>query len=424
MQDVDLVVHGASQLLVGEPLPGAPADATGDPDAVALGVVRDGALAIAGGRIIDAGEREKILDTYRGRRAIDATGGVVMPGLVDPHTHAVFAGSRHMEFGLRMRGAGYVEILAAGGGIHSTVTATRAATRDGLVAESLPRLSRALGFGVTTMEVKSGYGLDVDTELRMLEAVGELDRRQPIRLVPTYLGAHVVPREFGDRRGDYVDLMIGRVLPEVARRGLARACDVYVDQGAFSLEEARALLEAAAGLGLATKMHAGQFTDQGGPELIAAIGGLSADHLEVISDSGIEALAASGAVANLLPGAAMCLRDGFPDGRRLIDAGVTVAVATDDNPGSSRTENLPLMAHLAATRMGLDCAEAIRGVTVNAARALGLHEEIGSLLPGRAADLLILGIPDFRGFLYHFGVNHTKTVIAGGEVVFQEPDNP
>jgi imidazolonepropionase len=424
MLDVDVLIHGASQLLPVEPLPAGPAPDHGDTDAAALGVVPDGALAVAGDRIVDAGTSERIRDTYRGRREIDAAGRVVMPGLVDPHTHVIFAGSRHLEFGLRMRGAGYLEILAAGGGIHATVAATRAATLDDLVAATLPRLRRALAFGVTTMEVKSGYGLDVETELRMLEAAAELDRRQPIRLVPTYLGAHVVPREFAERRADYLDLMIGRVLPEVARRSLARACDVYVDRGAFTGDEARALLGAAAGLGLQTKMHAGQFTDQGGPELIGGIGGLSADHLEVISEAGIAALAASGAVANLLPGAAMCLRDAFPDGRRLIDAGVTVALATDDNPGSSRTENLPLMAQLAATRMGLTCAEAVRGVTVNAARALGLDGEVGSLLPGRRADILILGVPDFRAFLYHFGVNHTCAVIAGGEVVFEESCQP
>ncbi|HUT78039.1 MAG TPA: imidazolonepropionase [Polyangia bacterium] len=427
MQDVDLVVHGSSQLLAIEPLPEASSEqaaGAGEADAAALGVVPGGALAISGGRIVDAGAGDRILDTYRGQRVIDAAGRVVMPGLVDPHTHAVFAGSRHLEFGLRMRGAAYLEILAAGGGIHSTVEATRSATRDRLVVEALPRLARALAFGVTTMEIKSGYGLDVDTEIRMLEAVAELDRRQPMRLVPTYLGAHVVPREFEGRRGDYLHLMIHRVLPEIVRRGLAQACDVYVDEGAYTIDEARALLEAAAGLGLATKIHAGQFTDQGGPELIAGLGGLSADHLEVISDAGVAALAASGTVANLLPGAAMCLRDRFPDGRRLADAGVTVAVATDDNPGSSRTENLPLMAQLAATRMGLSSAEAIRGVTVNAARALGLEGEAGSLLPGRSADILILAVPDFRAFLYHFGVNHTATVIAGGEVVFEEPCQP
>jgi len=397
-----------------------PSSAAGDADAAALGVVPGGGLAVAGGRIIDAGTGEKIRDTYRGAREIDAGGRVVLPGLVDPHTHAVFSGSRHLEFGLRMRGAGYLEILAAGGGIHSTVAATRGATHAGLVTETLPRLARALSFGVTTMEVKSGYGLDLDTEIRMLEVVAELDRRQPVRLVPTYLGAHVVPREFADRRGDYLSLMIDRALPEIVRRGLARACDVYVDDGAYTIDEARALLEAAAGAGLAVKIHAGQFTDQGGPELVAGLGGLSADHLEVISDAGVAALAASGTVANLLPGAAMCLRDRFPDGRRLVDAGVTVALATDNNPGSSRSENLPLMAQLGATRMGLTVAEAIRGVTINAARALGLEREAGSLLPGRSADILISTVSDFRALLYHFGVNHTATVVAAGEVVFEE----
>jgi imidazolonepropionase len=328
----------------------------------------------------------------------------------------VFAGSRHLEFGMRMRGATYLEILAAGGGIHATVAATRAAALEELVASALPRLARALSFGVTTMEIKSGYGLDVDTEIKMLEAVRLLGERQPIRVVPTFLGAHVVPKEHAAARQGYVDLLTGAVIPEVARRGLAVACDVFCDRGAFDLAEARAILEAGRAHGLRPKIHAGQFTDLQGPELIAELGGLSADHLEVISDAGAAAMARAGVVAVLLPGAAFSLRDTFPDGRRLADAGVRVALATDDNPGSSRTENLPLMASMGAARMGLTCAEAWRGVTVNAAAALGLEGEAGFLKPGRRADAVILSIPDFRSLIYHFGVNHSAAVLVGGIV--------
>jgi imidazolonepropionase len=414
MKEVDLIVHGAAQVLTLEPaLSTAP---EGDADAREVGAIPGGAIAIGGGRVVDVGAEERIRDSYRAAETLDAEGGVAAPGLVDPHTHAVFAGSRDLEFGMRMRGATYLEILAAGGGIHSTVAATRAATREELVAAALPRLDRALRFGVTTMEVKSGYGLDLDTEIKMLEAIRELNARQPIRLVPTFLGAHVVPREYAERRGEYVALLVATVIPEVARRGLAAACDVYLDRGAFDADEARAILAAGAASGLRPKIHAGQFTDLGGPELVAELDGLSADHLEVISEAGIAAMAAAGVTAVLLPGAAFSLRDGFPSGRRLIDAGVRVALATDDNPGSSRTENLPLMASMGAARMGLTCAEAWRGVTANAAAALGLGGEIGRLVPGMRADVAIFRIPDFRTLIYHFGVNHTAAVVAGGGV--------
>ncbi|MCK9462564.1 MAG: imidazolonepropionase [Proteobacteria bacterium] len=414
MKEVDLIVRGASQVLTMEPpLSNAP---EADADAREVGAILGGAIAIAGGRIADVGTEERILDTYRAAETMDAAGGVAAPGFVDPHTHAVFAGSRHVEFGMRMRGATYLEILAAGGGIHATVAATRAATLVELVSSALPRLERALALGVTTMEIKSGYGLDVDTEIKILEAVRQLDGLQPIRLVPTFLGAHVVPAEYTDRRDAYVDLLVTRVIPEVARRGLAAACDVFLDRGAFDAAEARAILEAGIACGLRPKIHAGQFTDLGGPELIAEPGGLSPDHLEVISDRGVAAMAAAGVTAVLLPGAAFSLRDEFPNGRRLADAGVRVALATDDNPGSSRTENLPLMASMGAARMGLTCSEAWRGITASSAAALGLSGEAGRLVAGARADVAILRIPDFRSLIYHFGVNHTAAVIVEGVV--------
>jgi imidazolonepropionase len=315
-----------------------------------------------------------------------------------------------------MRGAPYLAILEAGGGIHSTVEATRAASEDELVRLAVERLGRALRFGVTTMEVKSGYGLDEASEIKMLLVARKLGEIQPVRIVPTFLGAHVVPLEYKDRRDAYVDLLVNRLIPEISRLGLAAACDVYLDDGAFTRDEAMEILSAGKRAGLAPKIHAGQFSDKGGPQLVASLGGLSADHLEVVSAEGVEAMAASGMVANLLPGAAFSLRDGFPDGRRFADAGVRVALATDDNPGSSRTENLPLMAAMGAARMGLTCAEAMKGITINAAFALGIDGEVGSLVPGRQADLVLLAIPDFRAFLYHFGVNHVVTVIKGGRV--------
>ncbi|MDD5308995.1 MAG: imidazolonepropionase [Deltaproteobacteria bacterium] len=417
-KQADIIVHGASQLLTLEPTLAHGVD--DDEEACALGAIRDGALAIVGDRVADVGGSERILAEHEAPLVINASGRTVTPGLVDPHTHAVFAGSRHMEFALRMRGASYLDILAAGGGIHSTVEATRRASLAELVALTRPRLARALAFGVTTMEVKSGYGLDLDNEVKMLLAVRELGASQPIRPVPTLLSAHVVPKEYEDRRTQYLDLLVTRLIPEVASRKLAAACDVFLDRGAFDLDETRAILGAARAAGLAVKVHAGQFTDMGGPELMADMKGLSADHMEHVSDEGVRRMAEAGVVATLLPGAAFCVRSAFPNGRRLADAGVPVALATDHNPGTSPTSNLPLMASMGAALMGLTCTEAMRAVTRNAACALGLEGEVGSLVPGRRADLVVFDVPDFRLFLYHFGVNHAVLVVAGGRVVLEE----
>jgi len=414
-KDIDLLIAGAAQVLSLDERQSACAKS--DAEAAELGTIEDGAVAISAGRIVEVGRARELQAKYEPRERFDAKGGVVSPGLIDPHTHLVFAGSRHREYGLRLRGATYREILEAGGGIHSTVEATRAATEEELVELALPRLAAHRSFGATTIEVKSGYGLDVETELKMLRAIKKLGERQPVRLVPTYLGGHVVPREFLTRRGEYVRLMIEKVIPQVAGEGLAEACDVYVDEGAFSLGEGRLILEAASAAGLRPKIHAGQFSDQGGAELIAELGGLSADHLECISDQGIAAMARAGAVANLLPGAAFSLRSKFPNGRRLIDAGVKVAVATDDNPGTSRTENLPLLGAMAATQMGLTASEAWKAMTVHAAKALGKEASIGALKPGMLADIAIFSIPDFRVFLYHFGTNHLITTVIGGRII-------
>ncbi|MCP4606278.1 MAG: imidazolonepropionase [Proteobacteria bacterium] len=410
----DLLIVNASQILTMEPELAGPHGT--DPEARELGVIEDGAVAVGSGRILDVGGTASILEFYDSSDIIDASGSIISPGLVDPHTHLVFAGSRHIEFGMRMRGATYHEILEAGGGIHSTVQATRAASLDELVSLALPRLKTLLTFGVTTAEVKSGYGLDIDNELKMLLAIKKLSSMQPVQLVPTYLGAHVVPLEFRDRRDAYVRLITREVIPEIARQDLAKACDVFCDEGAFTLDEASKILRAASENGLLVKIHAGQFTEQGGPQLVAQMGGLSADHLELISKEGIAAMADAGIVANLLPGAAFSLCDHFPDGRRLIDGGVTVAVATDDNPGTSRTENLPLMASMAVTQMGLTSPEAWKAITKNAAKALGMEDQVGAVAPGLRADLVIFSVPDFRAFLYHFGLNHAAVVVAGGQI--------
>lgn len=424
-QHADLVLRGAGQILtmVRAEASGADESESIEPEA-AVGLIREGALAARDGEVVWVGpeaELEREVEPGPGATTLDASGGVVLPGLVDPHTHLIFAGSRHLEFALRLAGAEYLEILAAGGGILNTVRQTRAASHDELVEGGLSRLATLLSFGVTTCEVKSGYGLDTATELKMLEVARTLDQRQPVRIVPTFLGAHVFPEEYKGAPEKYVDLVCQEMIPEVTSRGLAHMCDVFLDKGVFNREQARRILRTGAEAGLRPRMHAGQFADLGGPELAAELGAACADHLEWISDQGKRAMAEAGVVACLLPGAALSLGMGYPDARSLREAGVEVALATDGNPGTSRTENLPLMVTLAATAMGLSIEDGLRGITCVAAKALGLDREVGSLAPGYRADLVIFDVPDYRSLAYHFGVNHARAVVAGGEVVSPPP---
>lgn len=408
----DLLVRHIGQLLTMTPSEGD-AGATEAP----LGLRSSAALAALDGQICWIGDdaaAEGALELEPEATTVDAAGAVVLPGLVDPHTHVVFTGSRHQEFALRIAGADYLEILAAGGGILNTMKQIRAASVDELVAASLPRLRRMLDFGVTTCEVKSGYGLDRASEVKMLEAVAKLDALQPIRLIPTFLGAHVFPPEHKDKPEVYVDQICQEMIPEVASRGLARMCDVFLDRGVFDRDQARRVLETARSAGLELRLHAGQFTDLGGPELAAELGARSADHMEHFSDEGARAMAEAGVVACLLPGAALSLGMSYPEARRLRAAGVEVALSTDCNPGTSMTENLPLMMTLGATSMGLTVVECVQAVTTVAARALPLEGVAGALAPGRQADFVIFDVPDYRSLVYHFGVNHASAVYVSG----------
>jgi imidazolonepropionase len=383
------------------------------------GVVESGAVAIAGDRVLGVcpqGELGERFGVDARTRRIDARGGVVLPGLVDPHTHLLFGGSRHEEFAVRLAGADYLEILAAGGGIHSTVAATRAATDDDLLRRARAYLAQMLSFGVTTVEVKSGYGLSAPHELRLLRLAKVLASDRAARIVPTLLGAHAVPREHASSRDRYVASVIEEMIPAAAREGLAVACDVFLEEGAFAPDEARAILRAAKAAGLAVKVHAGQFTDQGGAELAADLGAVSADHLEHVSDAGLAAMAKAGVCAVLLPGPGLSIRGAWADGRRMREAGVTVALATDCNPGTSHTTNLPLMALGAANHMGLTPTECLYAVTRGAALALG-RPDLGHLEPGARADVAILDLPDWRGLLHRFGAPLAKRAIVGGEVV-------
>jgi imidazolonepropionase len=435
-----LLVHGAAQVAT---LAGGlrRAAAQGDiavvatPDDPERGPGRRDAPVVAcwEGAILAVGPRAAISRTLEAEgypvsrfARLDAAGGTVTPGLVDPHTHLLFAGTREGELRLRQRGAGYLEILAAGGGILSTVEATRAASNEELAAHGRRWLAEMLRHGVTTIEAKSGYGLDLPTELRLLEVADALGREGPIDIVPTFLGAHAVPPEFRDRPDAteaYVSSVIEDQLPGVAAQGIARSCDVFCEEGVFSADQSRRILVAAQALGLEPRLHADELAPSGGADLAASLGAASADHLAAISAAGIDALggaadASRPVVATILPATTWFLMsDHYAPARGLIDRGVPVALGTDFNPGTSPTPNLPLVMTIACLSLGLTPAEALAAVTINAAHALRLGDEIGSLEPGKAADLVVWGVPSFDQIPYWPGADLVRAVVKRGRVV-------
>jgi len=351
---------------------------------------------------------------YRRSERFDAGGRLVIPGLVDCHTHLAFAGWRADEFEQRLRGRSYLDIARAGGGIMSTVRQTRAATEADLLRRAARFLGEMLTLGVTTVECKSGYGLEPDAELKLLRVYRQLANEQPVRVVPTFLGAHVVPPEFRDNRAGYVDLLADRMIPALAKEKLAACCDVFVEESAFSVAEARRILRAGQKSGLSAKLHADQMTCGGGAELAGELGAVSADHLEHISEAGIRAMATAGVVAVSLPLASLYLGQPPMPARRLIEAGVAVAVATDFNPGSAPSFHLPLALTLACTLQRMTPAEALKGATIYAARAVGLEGEVGSLEAGKAADFALIDAPDVNHWIYHFRPNACVMSVVGG----------
>jgi imidazolonepropionase len=350
---------------------------------------------------------------------IDAGGRLVMPGMVDPHTHLVFAGSREYELEMRLNGATYLEILRAGGGILATTRKTRAATEEELAWETKKRLNRFLLHGVTTVEAKSGYGLTVEDELKMLRVAKRLNEEHPVDIVSTFMGAHAVPPEYKENPDAYVDLVIEEMIPRVARENLAEFCDVFCEEGVFTVEQSERILEAGKRHGLRPKLHADEIEPMGGAELAARVGAVSADHLLKVSDEGIRRMAEAGVVAVLLPGTAFFLMAEYARARHMIDQGVPVALATDRNPGSSPTESLPLIMNLACLQMKMTPAEVISAATINAAHAVSRARQVGSLEPGKQADILILDAPNYPYLQYHFGVNLVDTVIKKGKVVVE-----
>lgn len=375
------------------------------------------------GRIAFVGPREERLRRFGevpDAERLDGRGGTLVPGFVDPHTHLPWAGSREEEFAARLAGKTYQEIAAAGGGILSTVAATRRASEEELVENVRRRLDLMLAWGTTTAEAKSGYGLDLDAEMKQLRAIARASAAHPVDLVPTLLAAHEVPAEHRGDRGRYVEIVCREIVPAVAAAGLARFCDVFCERGVFSAEESRRVLAAGAASGLLPRLHADEFADSGGARLAAELGALSADHLMAVSEPGIEALAASGVTAVLLPGTSFFLmKDRYAPARRLIEAGVPVALATDCNPGSSYTESMPMVVTLAVFQLGLSIEESLTAATLNAACSLDLGGEIGSVEEGKRADLLLLAAPNLLHLVYHYGVNPVAAVVKGGRVALR-----
>lgn len=376
--------------------------------------IPDAALVWDQGVILWCGAERELPQQYLQAERLDAGRRLVIPGLIDCHTHLAFAGWRADEFVQSIEGRSYLDIARAGGGIVRTVRETRLASEDDLVQGAGRMLDEMLGLGVTTVECKSGYGLDEETELKLLRTYRRLSREQPVRLVPTFLGAHLVPPEFRDDRTGYIQLLTDRLIPKVAAEELAIFCDVFVEQSAFGVDEARRILRAGQRAGLRSKLHADQLTNSTGAELAGEVGAISADHLECISEHGIAALGQAGVVAVSLPLASLYLRHQPMPARRLIAAGVAVAVATDFNPGSAPSFHLPLALTLACTLQRMTPAEALKGATLYAARALALEVEVGSIEPGKAADFALIDAPSVDQWLYHFRSNACVMTVTGG----------
>lgn len=388
-----------------------------------LEIIADGALLVSEGRIAAVGTRHEVesLSDARTAEKLDVGGRVILPGFVDSHTHLVHAASRAEEYELKIRGASYEEIAAKGGGILNSVAKLRAATEEKLKARATAALRRFAQYGTTTLEAKSGYGLDVESELKILRLHKELEREQPIEIASTFLGAHVVPLEFRTKKngaGEYVELLVRRLIPEVAGSKLAEFCDVFCDRGAFSLPQAKRILQAGKTRGLAPRLHAEQLSRTGAAQLAAKLGAASCDHLEQVNSADIRALAKSKTVATLLPGCDFHLGlQQYAPARKLIDAGAVVALATDYNPGTSPTLSMPMILSLACSQLRLSPAEAIAAATANAAFALRREKSIGSLEVGKQADLAVFEVADYREIPYYFGVNTCWLTMKRGRVI-------
>lgn len=387
-----------------------------------LGIIHNGAVLVEGDTIawVSSSQDLPTRMIQSPDEVLSAEGCVVMPGFVDSHSHPIFMESRVREYELRIQGRSYQEIAAMGGGILSSMAAVRKAPLAALVQVSQARIQRFLEHGTTTLEAKSGYGLDLENEVKMLEVIQRLQSLTPLELAPTFLGAHATPPEFKSRKADYVRLLVDKIIPEVSQRGLAEFCDCFVEPGIFELDQAKEILSAARGHGLKVRLHADQLSRSGATLLGLRLGAVSIDHLEQISVDEIQALARSTSLATLLPGSVFHLGlNHYPPARALIEAAVPVVLATDFNPGTSPTVSMQMILSLACTQMRMSPAEAIVAGTINAAHALGRADRIGSLERGKQADLCIMEVADYREIPYWFGMNHCRMTIKKGRIVYQ-----
>lgn len=420
MIDADLVIRNAARIATCTQRPKAT-------DEAGVGMIENGAIAVRGGEIVWVGPEAQLpfkVRTLEAAMQIDAEGGLVAPGFVDAHTHLVFAGDRAREFSLRSGGASYQQLLAEGGGILATVRATRAASEDELVELALPRAQRLIAQGVTTVEVKSGYGLTVEDELKMLRAIRRLAEALPITVVPTALPLHALPPEAKADRDAWIDRMIEELLPRVAEEELASFVDIFVEEGAFTPDEARRLAAAAAEHGFGLRLHVDQLSDQDGARLAAELGAVTADHLEEVSEEAIPLLAETGVTVTLLPTSTLYLKcPRYAPGRALADAGVPLALGSNVNPGSAMSENFALALSLACLGNGLSAPEAFYAATAGGADALGLGDR-GRIAEGMAADLVIFGATSLEHLAYHMAVPHARVVIAGGKLIHEARELP
>jgi imidazolonepropionase len=390
-----------------------------------LKIIADGAVVVKEGIIEAVGSTQDIVSGLEKTESdlsdfdtIDATGRAVLPGFVDSHTHFVFGGFRAEEFSWRLRGDSYMEIMKRGGGIVNTVQATRQAAMEELIQSGISRLDSMLSFGVTTVEGKSGYGLDCDTEIKQLEVMAHLNKIHYVDIVPTFLGAHAVPEAYKGKEDAFIEFMTNEVMPRVAERELAEFCDIFCEKNVFSVAQSRCLLSKAKKLGLKLKLHADEIVQTGGAELAAELEATSADHLLQASEEGIRQMAAAGVVATLLPATAFSLKEPYARGRYMIDSNCAVALATDFNPGSCFTESIPLIFALATLYMDITTEEAVTALTINAAAAVDRAKTIGSLDVGKHGDLAVLEYPSYKFIPYHIGISTVDQVVKNGNLVF------
>ncbi len=418
--NVDLIIKNASQLLT---LKGKNHPRSGQSEMNDLAIIENGAVVILNKKIVDVDSSENILKKYSSDNVIDATGKVVMPGFIDPHTHPVFFDTRENEFEWRIKGRSYIEISQNGGGIRHSIKGVRKASEQTLYDLSKKRISNMIKNGTTTLEAKSGYGLSTESELKMLKVIQKLNENLPIDIIPTFLGAHEFPEEYKDNHRAYLDILEKEMLPKVKEKNLAKYVDIFTEEHVFSIEESREYLKIAQEMGFKIRMHADEIKPIGGAELAGELGAISADHLGAASDFGIKAMKENNVIATLLPGTIFSLgMKSYARARKMIEEGLPIALATDYNPGSCNCDNMQMVITIATLQMKMSVAEAIIASTINAACALEIENERGSLEKNKFADILIMDMPSYQFLPYHFGSNNVEKVIKNGKVIYEQDD--